>query len=126
VSTVAAYRDRARRLEEVSMEQQELTRAVKTAEDTYVLYGQRQEEARIADALDSTRIANVTVADPPQIPQRPSGARRAVILWAGLFSAIAGALAVAYALDWLLPRYDSARDVQQSLQIPVLASVSAD
>jgi uncharacterized protein involved in exopolysaccharide biosynthesis len=124
--TVNEYRDRARRLEEVSMEQQELTRAVKTAEDTYVLYEQRQEEARIADALDTTRIANVTIADQPRIPQAPSQAHRALILWAGLFTAIAGAVAAAYVLDWLQPRYGSARDVQESLQIPVLASVSAD
>ena len=124
--TVEEYRDRARRLEEVSMEQQELTRRVSSAEDTYALYEQRQEEARIADALDTTRIANVTVADPPRVPQAPSEARRAVILWAGLFTAIAGGLAAAYVLDWLRPRYGSASDVQQSLQIPVLASVSAD
>jgi uncharacterized protein involved in exopolysaccharide biosynthesis len=124
--TVNEYRDRARRLEEVSMEQQELTRAVKTAEDTYVLYEQRQEEARIADALDSTRIANVTIADQPRVPQAPSQAQRTLILWAGLFTAIVGGLAAAYVLDWLQPRYGSDQDVQQSLQIPVLASVSAD
>ena len=36
---------------------------MKTAEDNYLLYQKKQEEARISDALDRTRIANVVVAE---------------------------------------------------------------
>jgi uncharacterized protein involved in exopolysaccharide biosynthesis len=121
--TVAQYRDRARRLDAQSLQQEDLTRALKTAQDSYALYSQKEEETRIADALDQTRIANVTVADQPRVPQQPSGSREALILWLGFFGSLLAGVGGAYVLDWLSPRFRSADDVQRSLHIPVLASV---
>ena len=123
--TVAQYRDRARRLDQQSIEQQTLTQAVKTAEDTLLLYQRKQEESRIEDALDRTRIANVTVSDAPRVPQTPSTSQRALILWAGLLGGLILGFGVAYALDWASPRFGSVRDVQNILDIPVLADVGA-
>jgi uncharacterized protein involved in exopolysaccharide biosynthesis len=121
--TVAQYRDRARRLDAQSLQQEDLARALKTAQDSYALYLQKEEETRIADALDKTRIANVTVADQPRVPQQPSGSREALILWLGFFGSLLAGVGGAYVLDWLSPRFRSADDVQRSLHIPVLASV---
>ncbi len=63
--TVAEYRERARRLDTQNIAQQELLRQVKAAEANYLLYQRKQEEARISDELDKTRIANVALAEPP-------------------------------------------------------------
>ena len=57
--TVRHYRDKARQLDEKGTVQEDLRRTVKTAEENYLLYRRKQEEARISDALDRTRIANV-------------------------------------------------------------------
>jgi uncharacterized protein involved in exopolysaccharide biosynthesis len=73
---VDQYRARAMELELRDAEQQELARQLKAAESKYLLYAQKQEEARISDELDRTRIANVVIADGPSVaaePQREPG-----------------------------------------------------
>ena len=87
--TVADYRARARRLDAQSVEQQQLLSAAKEAEDNYQLYRRKQEEARISDALDHTRIANVVVVDPPTVPQSSQSPRRLILLLGGLAAVVA-------------------------------------
>ncbi|MGH7552886.1 MAG: hypothetical protein ACREMQ_07630, partial [Longimicrobiales bacterium] len=124
--SVNEYRVRTRQLDAQAIEQQELLRAVKAAEEAYLLYQRKEEEARISDALDQMRIANVKIADAPMVPQGESGATRALILWLGFIASLFLSVAVAYVLDWLRPAVIySPRDVQEALDIPVLAAVSA-
>ncbi len=47
---------------------EDLQREVKAAEENYLLYLQKREEARIADALDKSHILNVAIAEPPNGP----------------------------------------------------------
>lgn len=123
--TIAGYRQRARRLEAIEMEQQELLRAVKTAEEGYLLYQRKEEETRIADALDRTRIANVALAEAPSVPQAPTAARRGVFLLAGGLLALVLSLGVGYLLYVLNPCFRTPDDVYRVLDIPVLATLPA-
>ncbi|HEV8316838.1 MAG TPA: Wzz/FepE/Etk N-terminal domain-containing protein [Vicinamibacterales bacterium] len=66
-TTVGEYRARAQALEVQDAEQTDLVRALKTAEEKYRLYIEKQEQARISDELDRTRIANVVVAQAPAV-----------------------------------------------------------
>lgn len=120
--TIAAYSERAQRLDAQGIEQQELLRAVKESEDNYTLYRRKQEEARISDALDRTRIANVSVAEPPAIP-RSSESSRSLILFGGGFGAIVLSLASAYLLNAFDPRFRTPDDVYRVLDVPVLAAL---
>ena len=45
---------------------------MKTAEDNYLLYLRKREEARISDALDGKKIVNVTIAEAATVPVLPS------------------------------------------------------
>src|SRR5205085_270090 len=56
---VDRYRAQARQLNEAGIRQQDLLRSAKTAEENFLLYSRKQEEARISDALDRNRILNV-------------------------------------------------------------------
>ena len=49
-------------------EEQELLRNVKLAEDNYLLYVKKREEARIGQAMDKGKIANVTITEPAREP----------------------------------------------------------
>jgi uncharacterized protein involved in exopolysaccharide biosynthesis len=62
---VSEYRAEAQMLDLQDVEQKNLMRSLKAAEDKYLLYAQKQEEARISDELDRTRIANVVIAQAP-------------------------------------------------------------
>jgi len=124
-TTIAAYRERARRLDAKSIEQQELLRSVKTAEESYLVYQRRQEEARISDALDRTRIANVAVAEPPSVPQAPVASPRGMLLLGGGVLAFASSISLAYLLHVLNPYFRTSHEVSHVLDIPVLASLPA-
>jgi uncharacterized protein involved in exopolysaccharide biosynthesis len=119
---VADYRTRARRLDAQSVTQQQLLSAAKEATDNYQLYRRKQEEARISDALDHTRIANVVVVDPPSVPQSSRSPRRLILLLGGL-AAIVLSLGAAYLLNIVDPRFRTPQEVYQVLDVPVLAAL---
>ena len=122
--TVGEYRQRAATLDAQSLEQQELIRARKAAEDSYVLYQRKQEEARVSDELDRTRIANVAIAEPASVPQIGSSPRR-LILIGGLGIALLFGALVAYGLHLLNPHFRTPDEVFRVLDVPVLASLPA-
>lgn len=122
--TVNTYRDRARRLDAQSLRQQELLREVKAAEEAYLLYQRKQEEAKISDELDRTRIANVALAEAPSVPQSSTSKRR-VILAGGGTLALLLSLALVYGLHAVNPYFRTPDEVFQVLEVPVLASLPA-
>jgi uncharacterized protein involved in exopolysaccharide biosynthesis len=123
--SVRLFRERARELEEKGTTQQDLRRAMKTAEENYLLYQKKQEEARISDALDRTRIANVVVAEAPTVPSLPSNTGRFWILMLGAFLSVVLGLTVTYLLAYVSPYIQTPDDVENTLGVPVLASLSA-
>jgi uncharacterized protein involved in exopolysaccharide biosynthesis len=50
----------------------DLARTQKEAEENYLLYAKKTEEARIAESLDQQKIANVAIAETPTEPHLPS------------------------------------------------------
>jgi len=97
-ATVGEYRTKAQRLNTRDVEQQDLLRRLKEAEDKYLLYAKKQEEARISDELDRTRIANVVVAQAPSVSyeaeRNPSFAMLPLLFGVSLLLSLGLALAV--------------------------------
>lgn len=95
-STAHQYREKAEKLEQQNAEQSDLVRRVQTAEQKYLLYSQKQEEARISDELDRTRIANVVVAQAPTVDfeakRNPSLAMLPLLLFISLLLSFAAVL----------------------------------
>jgi uncharacterized protein involved in exopolysaccharide biosynthesis len=120
--SVKTYRERARQLDEKAAAQQELRRNMRTAEENYLLYRRKQEEARISDALDRTRIANIAVAEPPAVPAVPANAGRSSIVVLGLLLAALLGVGITYLLDYISPYFRTPDEVENALDIPVLAS----
>jgi uncharacterized protein involved in exopolysaccharide biosynthesis len=120
---LTANRAKARRLEQIGETQQTLLTEAKQAEENYIVYARKREEARISDALDAQRIVNVAIAEDATLPAERSGPRRALLLLFGI--GLAGILSVALALikDYLNPSYRTPSEVQASLGLPVLASM---
>ena len=69
---VQSYRDQLMRLGNTTAEYDDLTRSQKEAEENYLLYSKKAEEARIAESLDQQKIANVAIAETPVEPHLPS------------------------------------------------------
>jgi len=123
--TLRTYEEQASELDGKSATEQDLLRDKKAQEDNYLLYRRKQEEARISNALDRSRIVNVAVAEAAVVPVLPTRSRLLILL-AGLFAAIMISVASLGAAEYLNPSFRTPEDIQEKLQLPVLASVVAN
>jgi uncharacterized protein involved in exopolysaccharide biosynthesis len=120
---LSANRTRARRLEQLGDTEQTLLSEAKQAEENYLVYARKREEARISDALDVQRIVNVAIAEEATLPAAASGSRRALLLLLGTGLAAMASVALAFIKDYLDPSYRTPSEVQAGLGLPVLASM---
>ncbi len=120
---VTTYREQVRHLNETGIQQQDLIRAAKTAEENFLLYSRKQEEARISDALDQKRIVNVSVAEEATVPGIPSSPSWPLNLALGFALACFVSVGLGFGLDYLDRSFRTPREVEVYLGIPVLASL---
>jgi uncharacterized protein involved in exopolysaccharide biosynthesis len=119
---LAHYRDAAQQLGDQAIAQERLVHDLKAAEDRYLLYVDKREEARIGDALDQGGILNVAIAEQPVVPELPKLSE----LSFGLIGlALAGTVSVslAFVTDYLSPAFRTPDEVLAFLRSPVLASL---
>jgi uncharacterized protein involved in exopolysaccharide biosynthesis len=121
-AALASYRDSVRMLGDRAVKQEELLSNLKAAEEEYLLYMGKREEARIGDALDEDRILNVTIAEQPTTPALPARSEANFgllgLAFAGTFST-----GLAFAADRLDPAFRTPDEVIAYLGAPVLASL---
>jgi uncharacterized protein involved in exopolysaccharide biosynthesis len=121
-ATVSQYQRLAHDLDEKSLTQQDLLRRQKGEEENYLLYQRKREEARMTDALNRSRILNVTVAEEPSMPALPSNSLWTVVLL-GLVLATTVSVGTAFAREYADPTFRSPSEVISELRIPLLAAV---
>lgn len=112
----------AMRINREAAEQADLVRNVKTAEENYLLYVRKREEARISDLLDQKRIVNVSVAEAATVPTFPIQ-NWPWILAFGFFGAGAASVGTAYAADRLDSTFHSPDELGRYLDLKVLAAI---
>jgi uncharacterized protein involved in exopolysaccharide biosynthesis len=122
MSQLATYRTLARQLGEDAIVQDGLTSSEKAAEENYLLYVKKREEARMADALDEGGIVNVAIAEKPVVPALPKWPP-AMVMLVGLVGAIASGTGAAFTADHFDPALRTPEEVVSCLEIPVLASL---
>ena len=119
---VAGYRDAAQRLGSNAIRQGELLGELKVAEEKYLLYVNKREEARIEDAMDRGGILNVTVAEEPRTPALPAQAVWVFVVVGAMFGA-AVSTGLAFTADYLNLGFRTPDEVIAYLGTPVLASL---
>jgi uncharacterized protein involved in exopolysaccharide biosynthesis len=121
-SIVHTYEGKVSDLEHEGLLQHDLLRVAKTAEDNYLLYQQKREEARITDALDKTRILNVTIAEDPAVPVLPS---HPPIMYAllGILLGLTLTVVLLFMLEYFNQSFRTPAEVETFLNVPVLAAV---
>ena len=119
---VELYRERAIGLARMGLEQEGLIRDAKTDESNFLLYLNKQEEARISDALDKKRILNVAIAENPTVPSLPTHSPWAVVRL-GLLLAMVVSTGSAFVADYFDSSFRTPDEVRGYLNLPVLASL---
>jgi len=118
------YRNEAQVYLDKSIAQQDLLRSAKVAEDNYLLYTSKREEARIADALDQRRMVNVAVAEPATLPYLPVLSMPLLILAAFILACVAS-LSTGFASHYLDTSLHSPKEIEAYIELPLLAAVPA-
>jgi uncharacterized protein involved in exopolysaccharide biosynthesis len=116
------YRSQARRLGEDAITQDDLMSSEKAAQDNYLLYVKKREEARMGDALDEDGIVNVAIAEQPVVPALPVWPAASVVM-VGFVTALASGAGAAFVADYLDPALRTPEEVFTCLELPVLASL---
>jgi uncharacterized protein involved in exopolysaccharide biosynthesis len=119
---INGYRDSAQRLGGDAIRQEQLLGELKLAEEKYLLYVNKREEARIEDAMDQGGILNVTVAEEPRAPALPA---QAAWIFCVLGAMLGGTISsgLMFAADYLNPGFRTPDEVIAYLGTPVLASL---
>jgi uncharacterized protein involved in exopolysaccharide biosynthesis len=120
---VVAQRKTLQNLDQKGLTTEGLRREAKAAEDAYMLYQKKHEEARISAAMDQQKIVNVSIAQPAQRPLKPVGPRKAVNLLLGLLLGALGGLGLAFVSEYFDHSLTTAKDVEARVGIPVLGSI---
>jgi len=121
-SQEAASRALAAKLGEDAIAQDDLASTQKAAQENYLLYVKKMEEARMSDALDERGVVNVAIAEQPIAPALPVWSPWTVLA-IGLIVAGAGGAGAAFASDYLDPAFRNPQDVVAYLDMQVLASL---
>jgi uncharacterized protein involved in exopolysaccharide biosynthesis len=121
-SDLLQYRAMAKQLGEDAIVQEDLISREKAAEDNYLLYVKKREEARMGDALDEGGIVNVAIAEPPIVPALPVWPPAGVI-FVGFVGALVMGTGAALTADHLDPALRTPEEALACLEIPVLASI---
>ena len=120
---IRQYREAASKLDAQQVMQDALIRDAKVAEDNYLLYLRKMEEARIGDALDAKKILSVAIADPATVPVLPAGLGWTLSLLIVGCASLVVSVGVAFVADRLDPSFRTPDEVRAYLETSVLATV---
>jgi uncharacterized protein involved in exopolysaccharide biosynthesis len=98
-----------------------LQRAVQNSKDAYLSYVRKSEEARAAEALNSSRILNVSVAQPATTPLRPVFPNVPINIAAGLLLGMVFGVAAAYREEENDPKIYSSATIAEVAGIDTVA-----
>lgn len=110
-------------LAERNLDQADLSREQRAAEQNYLLYLAKREQARTSDALDKTKIENVDIAIPPTIPVLPVMSLAMVLLLSLVLASFLSTM-TAYAFDYFDSSFHSPAEVVDMLGIPIVVPMS--
>lgn len=120
---ISAHRANLTSVNEKAFVIDRLNRERETAEEAYLLYRKKFEEAEISAAMDRQQIVNASVAQAAEVPLVPVSPRKTLALFLALVMGSVGGVALAFTAELFDNRFARPEDVERHLGIPVLASV---
>jgi uncharacterized protein involved in exopolysaccharide biosynthesis len=120
------YRWQLMRLANATASFDDLVRTQKEAEDNYLLYAKKTEEARIAESLDQQKIANVAIAETPVEPHLPSKPDVKLNFALGALLAFFLSLGLAFAAEYFRDTVERPGELEELTGLPVLATSYGD
>ena len=120
---LANFQAKLEQLNRIEVELSQLQQAVDVDRQNYRLYLSKFEEARISDAMDNEKITNVSLIEPALIPLKPVSPKVLLNIVLSIFLGGFGGLGLAFFTEYLDDSLEKPEDVEEALQVPVLASI---
>jgi uncharacterized protein involved in exopolysaccharide biosynthesis len=103
-----------------------LKRDIEINQGKYLKYMEKFQQASISEKLDTDRISNVSLVQPPSVGRKPVKPKKALNIGLGLVLGLFGGVALGFAWDYFDDAIKTREDVEKLLEIPVLLSVSRE
>jgi uncharacterized protein involved in exopolysaccharide biosynthesis len=103
-----------------------LNRERQLAETSYLTYSKRREEARIREALDDRRVANIVLMSPPSRPVEPAAPKKLLIMGIALALGLILGAGLALLLEYFRETVDTPRDLAGVDGMPLLGTFDTD
>jgi uncharacterized protein involved in exopolysaccharide biosynthesis len=100
-----------------------IQREVDIARDEYRHYHENYQRARISNALDASKISNVSIIQPATIPTEPNTQKKRRTVMMGFLFGLVGSIGLAYGREFLDDSIKTNEDVRRRLGLPVLATI---
>ncbi len=120
---LADYQRRLEELNQIETEFARLQQGVEIDRHNYELYLSKFEQSRISEAMDTQKIANVSLIEPAKAPLKPVGPNIRLNMLLAVFTGGFGGLGLAFVSEYLDDSLEKDEDVENHLDVPVLASV---
>ena len=117
---LADYKKELDQLNRMENAYNQLQQEVDVDRQNYQLYLTKFEESRISDAMDSEKIAGVSLIEPAQVPLKPISPKKRLNLVLALLLGALGGLGMAFLLEFFDDSLGEIDDVEKQLQLPVL------
>jgi len=122
-TAAAELRQELKNLERASYAHEAMLRKLQLMQSNFELYTRKQEEARISEALDREKFANVTIIDPASVPLSPVSPNRKLNIMAGFFLALFISVGAVLGLGFFDGVVHASSDIERQLGVPVIVSI---
>jgi capsular exopolysaccharide synthesis family protein len=117
------FRAELNKINSAEMRLAELERQKKLHEDNYQLYIKKMEEARISNAMDSQKIANISVVGPALPPIKPIKPKVLLYIVLSIFVGAFASIGLALSLEYFSHTFNKPENVEQRASLKVLAVI---
>jgi len=102
---------------------QNLKREVAINEKSYKAYADRQEEARLSEAMNRLKMSNISVVQAAEVPSQPVNSNKLLTIVMGALVGMFSGLGFAYMSESLSQTFSDPESVENYLELPVLLTV---
>jgi uncharacterized protein involved in exopolysaccharide biosynthesis len=120
---LAAYQTEINQINSAEMRLNELERQKKINEDNYQLYLKKMEEARISNAMDSQKLANISVVEPALPPLKPVKPKILLNIILSILLGASAGVGLAFSSEYFSHTFNKPEDVEQQASLKVLAAI---
>ena len=117
------YQTKLDAFNQIAVQLHQLQQQVDVDRQNYRLYLTKFEESRISDAMDAEKISSVSLLEPARQPMKPIKPKKILNLLIAVFLGTFGGLGLAFFMEYLDDKLEKVEDVEECLQLPVLASI---